>query len=343
MNTIAIIGFILLCMLTIIFRADDIEADLQQRSSEALIEANISNIMVIIDGRDAILSGMVSSLDIKGKTEKLVSKVYGIRTVKNRIVLEKGDSENSTFFNLKFHPAFIDMVGLLPDSVSRIKLIKQVKHAFSDRNLKVNIAVDAGIGKSGTLGAVMAGLNSVLGQITVDEILYRQDTLLFSGSLQNNSLKKEYDEKIKAFNIPGVVTRSQFHISGMTPQAENLQYSMAALLIRHRIEFASNSAQIRSESETILDEISEMLLQYPSHRIKIAGHTDASGNPQSNLSLSLKRAEIVRSYLIARGVKSELLSAQGYGAKKPVADNATIEGRRQNRRVEFIVEKENMP
>lgn len=343
MKTIATIGFIILCLLTIIFRADDIEADLQRRSLETLKEANISTVKVDIDGRDAILSGMVSSLDIKDKSEKLISEVYGIRSVKNQIALEKDVSVTSSFFNLKFHPDFIDLVGLLPDSASRKKLIEQVKQAFKERNLKIDLDVDAEIEKPEKLEAVLTGLKLIMDQIKVDEISFRQDTLLFSGILENSSLKKEYDEKIKAFDIPGVITISQFSSSHITSEVEYLPNSLIDLLSHQSIEFASNSSKIRNESEAILDQISEILLQNPSYQIKIVGYTDSTGSSQWNLSLSQNRAESVRSYLIARGVKSELLSVQGYGEKRPVANNNTTEGRRKNRRVEFIVEKGKTP
>jgi outer membrane protein OmpA-like peptidoglycan-associated protein len=72
-------------------------------------------------------------------------------------------------------------------------------------------------------------------------------------------------------------------------------------------------------------------------RVEVQGHTDATGDPAYNLALSEARANAVRRALIERGVPAELLSARGYGPQRPVGDNATPEGRRQNRRVAFEV------
>ena len=69
----------------------------------------------------------------------------------------------------------------------------------------------------------------------------------------------------------------------------------------------------------------------------MVGHTDSTGNPNYNLTLSQKRAQSVASYLTDRGVARNRLSAEGRGQNQPVADNATEAGRAQNRRVEIYL------
>jgi outer membrane protein OmpA-like peptidoglycan-associated protein len=69
--------------------------------------------------------------------------------------------------------------------------------------------------------------------------------------------------------------------------------------------------------------------------IEVAGHTDSKGSDAYNMKLSQQRAEAVRNFLISRGVAADRLTAKGYGESQPVADNATEEGRFQNRRVEL--------
>ena len=72
-------------------------------------------------------------------------------------------------------------------------------------------------------------------------------------------------------------------------------------------------------------------------KIRIIGHTDSSGDTNKNLMLSQQRAEAVKAYLIAKNLPAHLLSTEGSGSSKPVADNATAEGRKRNRRIEFEV------
>jgi hypothetical protein len=70
--------------------------------------------------------------------------------------------------------------------------------------------------------------------------------------------------------------------------------------------------------------------------MEIGGHTDSVGKRKKNLTLSEQRAEVVRYYLARRGVALERMQARGYGPDKPVATNATAEGRALNRRTELV-------
>jgi outer membrane protein OmpA-like peptidoglycan-associated protein len=72
-------------------------------------------------------------------------------------------------------------------------------------------------------------------------------------------------------------------------------------------------------------------------KLTIEGHADAQGTSSYNQVLSQQRADAVLSYLISRGYQSDLVQAQGIGEDRPVADNASAEGRANNRRVEIIV------
>jgi outer membrane protein OmpA-like peptidoglycan-associated protein len=74
-------------------------------------------------------------------------------------------------------------------------------------------------------------------------------------------------------------------------------------------------------------------------RLTVEGHTDSQGSSNSNQSLSQRRADAVRSYLISRGYPGDLIQAQGIGEDRPVADNNSAEGRANNRRVEIIVDR----
>jgi len=79
------------------------------------------------------------------------------------------------------------------------------------------------------------------------------------------------------------------------------------------------------------------LRKHPRLKVELQGHTDSIGSAPYNLTLSRKRAESVRDYLVTRGIASDRVSAQGFGLNSPVADNATAEGRANNRRVEIVI------
>lgn len=102
------------------------------------------------------------------------------------------------------------------------------------------------------------------------------------------------------------------------------------------ILFDTDSARIRPESLATLDEVTKMLTAESGWQILIEGHTDASGAAAHNQALSEQRAASVKDYLVGKGIAAARLSTAGFGASKPVADNATELGRAQNRRVELV-------
>lgn len=102
------------------------------------------------------------------------------------------------------------------------------------------------------------------------------------------------------------------------------------------IHFDTGKATIRSESQKIVGEIAALLEGNPGLQVSIEGHTDNTGTPQGNKTLSDERAKAVAAAVVALGVEASRLSAVGWGQDKPVADNATEEGRAKNRRVEVV-------
>jgi outer membrane protein OmpA-like peptidoglycan-associated protein len=110
-----------------------------------------------------------------------------------------------------------------------------------------------------------------------------------------------------------------------------------AVVTLNNIFFESGNFTLRAESYTELDKIVQLLNDNPTLRIRINGYTDNVGKAADNLALSNARAKSVTSYLVSKGVAAARLSAQGFGASKPVADNASEEGRARNRRTELEV------
>ena len=106
--------------------------------------------------------------------------------------------------------------------------------------------------------------------------------------------------------------------------------------VSHGINFDVNKAIIKPESMGELNAILKYLNETPGTRFEIGGYTDSDGSDAPNLTLSQKRADAVKTQLVSMGVDASRLTAKGYGKTKPMADNATFEGKAQNRRVEFV-------
>lgn len=103
------------------------------------------------------------------------------------------------------------------------------------------------------------------------------------------------------------------------------------------ITFATNSSSVQPEFRPTLDKVADVLDRYNQTYVDVYGHTDSTGSDAYNQALSERRADAVAQYLTMRGVESARLEALGYGKTQPIADNNTVEGRAQNRRVEIKV------
>lgn len=117
------------------------------------------------------------------------------------------------------------------------------------------------------------------------------------------------------------------------PVIENLKFNSK------KIEFLFGSVTLTASSREALDAGVKVLNseKFAQLKIEIGGYTDNTGRAEANRSLSQRRAEAVKDYLVKRGVSADRITAVGYGSRKPIATNNTEEGRAKNRRVEFRV------
>ena len=103
--------------------------------------------------------------------------------------------------------------------------------------------------------------------------------------------------------------------------------------------FDLGKADLKQRSFEILNGVVSIMIKYRNLKFQIAGHTDNTFTNDFNQTLSSNRANVVRKYLISKGIKANRLTAKGYGEKKPIRSNDTDEGRRANRRVEIVMIK----
>ncbi len=128
-----------------------------------------------------------------------------------------------------------------------------------------------------------------------------------------------------------------------TPRGMEVDTSGCALVkaleeIKLQVNFGLNEAILDDATMQKLNEVYAILMDHPEIRVEIAGYCDNTGTDAINDPLSKRRAEAVRDYLIIeKGIAPDRLTAEGYGSKQPIADNATPEGRAKNRRVEFKI------
>lgn len=107
--------------------------------------------------------------------------------------------------------------------------------------------------------------------------------------------------------------------------------------VNESVLFDSGKYELKAASNEVLDRVGTILKDRSKKDILVEGHTDSTGTAQANQRLSEQRADAVKGALVKRGVVASRMKTAGMGMNKPVADNATPEGRQQNRRTQIIL------
>lgn len=118
-----------------------------------------------------------------------------------------------------------------------------------------------------------------------------------------------------------------------TPKGDKVDANGCSLSLRLEVQFDNNSSELRADSHAYLDKVVAKLNELPSVTGVIEGHTDSNGSDAYNQDLSERRAKSVLDYLASKGIAASRFTSKGLGESQPIADNATPEGRAQNRRV----------
>ncbi|WP_438861442.1 OmpA family protein [Flavobacterium adhaerens] len=143
-----------------------------------------------------------------------------------------------------------------------------------------------------------------------------------TGALIGNKMDKQAREIDQA--LPGA-------------DVERVGEGIKLTLKEDAVRFDVNKATLTSQAKANLDKLIPVFNSYADTNIQIFGYTDNTGKPEYNLTLSEKRAQSVRDYLISKGLVASRFKTYGNGIADPIATNDTPEGRSQNRRVEFAI------
>lgn len=173
-------------------------------------------------------------------------------------------------------------------------------------------------------GAIIKGISDEQGLFEI---------ALFGGDIYDIKIKEIGDEiEYNTIEIPLLEEGYSYREMELT-----IKFESSKKFTLNNIYFDSGKSNLRPNSEEQLKD----LLDYMSRRkdlvIKINGHTDNIGDDTANLSLSLNRANAVKTYLISNGISSSRINTKGFGESEPVALNTAPEGRQQNRRIEIEV------
>ncbi len=151
-------------------------------------------------------------------------------------------------------------------------------------------------------------------------------------------------ERLRAEQATGAANAAQERVRQLETQLKDIegkQTERGLLVTLGDVLFAFNKAELTPQAAPRLDKLAAFLKQFPQRKLLVEGYTDAVGSDAYNMELSERRAESIREALVARGIDITRIVTKGYGKAYPVADNASVDGRAMNRRVEVVIADEN--
>lgn len=230
---------------------------------------------------------------------------------------ELDDERQATLFN--------DIAAALPDYDLDLSSADDLT---KDANLPVSL--------SRALQQVLPSLNvAQSAQLDIDAEGIRIDARLASFA-DRTALQTRLDSLSEGTDLAD--QNVSWMLDSPPPSEDSCQKAFDTLLGRDSIMFTTNKAEIRPGSLPLLDKLVGVARDC-NVTIEIEGHTDSRGTAELNEYLSQARADSVRAYLIEAGVDGSQVSAKGFGAARPIADNNTVNGRQANRRIEFRVQR----
>jgi OmpA-OmpF porin, OOP family len=211
-------------------------------------------------------------------------------------------------------------------------MAQAVKATWDGKKITLEGVVGSEATKKAMLDVAIAkyGAGNVIDKLTVDAAAKGDVKITLSGEVESDAVKTARGTEAQAF-YPGATIDNQLSVKAATASvavAGDVQCGDKITVAAH---FATGSARLSPGMAKVLGAV-VACIKGP---YEVGGHTDNVGGDAANQVLSERRAKTVAGFLASKGVDAKLLSTKGYGESAPAADNASAEGRAQNRRIEF--------
>lgn len=221
--------------------------------------------------------------------------------------------------------------GTVPDEATKAAVLARLRAVFGAERVQDQLSVGPVVAPPGWAGYVQRIIDPSLRQVGRGQLQIEGNRVTLAGEVGSDGVRRQLAADTQARLNPTYTVQNGLRV------ATSDQTLLDQTLANRIIEFAPSSAQLLPAGQAILDEMAATLLKLPGRRIEVTGHTDASGSRESNIALSLARADAVKAYLSAKGVPAASITVSGVGPDRPVASNSTESGRARNRRIEFRI------
>jgi OOP family OmpA-OmpF porin len=229
-------------------------------------------------------------------------------------------------------PRQVVVAGTVPDEATRQAILARVRELYGNDRVVDQLGVGKLVAPPNWLQHVQRALQPELKQISRGQIDIQGNVVELKGEVGSEALRQQLASQVSTqLNNPTYTVRNGLRVSAAG------QELVDATLANRIVEFEPGSATLTATGKGVLDQLIPVLQQLSGRRFEVIGHTDAQGARGANIALSAARADMVKAYLVGKGLPEADISGSGVGPDRPVADNATAEGRARNRRIEFRV------
>lgn len=298
------------------------EADLTQRSAQALHTAGLSDVRVSFTGRDGRLRA--TSPDEARQALDIVRALEGVRAAEAEVPRESEPAPVPVppSVLLTMADGTVSISGTVPGEDFRTALVRAAADVVGTDDVDERLTVDDGVTDTGlsSLPAVLAALGRDADDATVT---LDGGTLTLTGTASSEVRKARV---LAAARSSGAQLVDRLGVADVREQIAELP----------PLTFALGGASLTSASRASLVRLGRILRDNPSTRIRIEGHTDSSGSAASNLVLSRTRAKAVLTFLLDQGVAADRLTSRGYGETRLKVPDTSPANRAENRRVELL-------
>lgn len=220
--------------------------------------------------------------------------------------------------------------GIVPDEATKQALLGRLRELYGDR-----VVDQLKVGKVRTppqwSQILMSSIQPNLKEVTQGRLDISGANITLHGNVTSDLTRTQLEKQLGQGLPTAYTVNNQLEV--VAPEQAVVDKALANRIV----EFQSGSAVLTPAGQNILNEVAVALNKVGGRSVRIIGHTDDQGIAATNLTLSLARANAVKTYFIEKGLRAESMTTQGLGSTKPLATNSTEDGRRRNRRIEFDV------
>lgn len=229
-------------------------------------------------------------------------------------------------------PNQVVVAGTVPDEATRVQVVSRLRELYGADRVVDQLTLGAVVAPPQWSQNLQKVLSPSLKQVSRGQLSVQGNTIDLKGEVANEAVRQQMASDMAASLNPTYTVRNGLRVAAQ-------EQSLVDQTLGNRIvEFEAGSAVLRPAGTGILDEMALALSKLKGKKVEVIGHTDAQGGRVANVALSLARAQAVKTYLVSKGLMADAIGTTGLGPDRPVATNATEEGRARNRRIEFRVE-----